>query len=395
MDTPETIDRAPLAGRTILQVIPALEAGGAERTCVEMAAAIVEVGGRALVASRGGRMADAVKSAGGVHVSLPLDSKNPVQILLNVQKISKLIKSQSIDLVHARSRAPAWSALLAARKHNLPFVTTYHGAYGQTHGLKRWYNSSMTRGDIVVANSAFTADAIAHEMKHRKGRVEIIHRGVDLAAFSPDKVRPERRRAMRAGWGLKPDDIALVLPARLTPWKGQQVAIDALTHMTETPHSERLTLVLVGDPAGKPDYAVHLRDMVRQAELGERVVFAGHCGDMPAVYAAADVVIVPSTRPEAFGRTIAEAGAMARVVIATDHGGARETVIHGETGFLVEPGDTEALAKSIERVLALPDTTADAMATAAQQRITENFSLQKMTSATIAAYCEALAAPLG
>ncbi|MBB5517277.1 glycosyltransferase family 4 protein [Amphiplicatus metriothermophilus] len=385
---------------TVLQVIPALDAGGAERTTLEIARAIVEAGGRALTASRGGRLAGEIEAAGGRVVSMPVHSKNPLTIWANRARLLDLVRREGVDLVHARSRAPAWSALWAARAAGIPFVTTYHGAYRANGPLKRFYNSAMVRADLVIANSAFTAAAIRAQYDLPPGRLAVIPRGADLDHFDPAGVSPERVEALRRAWGLpaRAAMFALLLPARLTPWKGHETAIAALARMVVNEPSSRdagnqpvLQLIFAGGAQGRGDYAARLRAECEKRGVRSMVHFVGHCADMPAAYALADVVLAPSLRPEAFGRTAVEAGAMARPVIAADHGGARETVIDGETGVLVPPNDPEALADAIREIAAMPAPARARMGATARARVAEKFSTAAMCAATLEAYRALLA----
>jgi glycosyltransferase involved in cell wall biosynthesis len=379
--------------RTVLQVIPALDAGGAERTTVEMTAAIVAAGGRALVATAGGRLAAEVEKAGGQVIAMPVQSKNPLTILANRGRLIRLIRAQGVDIVHARSRAPAWSALMAARATGAAFVTTHHGAYGAGSALKRLANSAMARADLVIANSDYTAGLI--RASYSVGdRLKVIHRGADLAAFDPARVDASRIAALTAQWGLAPrPGLVLLLPGRLTDWKGHEVAIGAaslLKERGETRVPDGFRLVFAGDDQGRTAYSQSLLRGVSELGLERMIRWVGHCGDMPAAYALSDIVLSPSTRPEAFGRVAAEAGAMGRVAIGADHGGARETIVDGETGFLVEPGSAEALAEAIARASALGVEGRAAMGAKARDRIARQFSVAAMTDATIKAYIELL-----
>ncbi len=384
-----TYKRAMAFSKTILQVIPAMEAGGAERTTLEMTCAIIKAGGGAIVATSGGRMTGAVEAAGGRVALLPVQSKNPLEIVANASRLSALIRAENVDLIHARSRAPAWSALLAARRTQIPFVTTWHGAYRAGTPWKRLYNSAMARGDLVIANSAFTAAAI-RAAGDPGARLKIIHRGADIDEFNPQRVTQSRIEAIEGTWALgTPRPFALLLPARLTDWKGHGLAIEALRRLTTAGRSGAdgdLRLIFVGDAQGRGGFASSLLRRVEDLGLERMIRFAGHCDDMPAAYAAADAVLSPSTRPEAFGRVAAEAGAMGRVAIAANHGGARETIADADTGFLVEPGSADALADAIRRTIDLGADGRAAMGARARSRITQSFSTAAMTAATLAAY---------
>lgn len=383
---------------TVLQVIPALESGGAERTTVEMAQAIVAAGGKALVATSGGRMSGEVEKAGGRVIQLPVASKNPLTILANSGRLAEILRREQVDIIHARSRAPAWSAFFAAKATGAAFVTTYHGAYRAASPAKRFVNSVMARGDLVIANSDFTAAAI--RAAYPVGdRLKVIPRGADLCEFNPLAISGERIGALRTRWGLGENGSALVLllPGRLTDWKGHDVAITALAGAMAavTGVSPSFQLIFAGDEQGRGDFAGSLMRRVNELGLQQMIRWVGHCDDMPAAYALADMALAPSTRPEAFGRGAVEAGAMGTVAIASNHGGARETIIDGETGFLVEPGSADALAEAISKAAALGPEGRRAMGEKARARIVSHFSAQAMTAATLDAYRDLLARRAG
>ncbi len=310
-------ERASLAGRTILQIIPRLDAGGAERTTIDVAAALVRAGARALVASEGGRLASELQAVGGVLTPFPAATKNPLSMALNVPRLARLIEEEQVDLVHARSRAPAWVALGACRKTRRPFVTTYHGAYSGRSSLKLRYNSVMARGDVVIANSQFTADAIERLYPFARGRLLVIARGTDLGRFAPSAVDRGRVLRLRESWGVAPHERVVLLAARLTEWKGQRVLIEAARLLKERGLAD-VRYVLAGDTQGRDAYARDLDARIRRAGLEGVVLRVGHCVDMPAALVAASVVAVPSTAPEAFGRSAVEAQAMGAMVVVSD-----------------------------------------------------------------------------
>lgn len=380
-----------LTGQTILQVIPDLAAGGAERTTVEMAEAICSAGGRALVASAGGRLEAALSEVGGELIHMNAASKNPLTIRKNTGVIEKIIADEAVTLIHARSRAPAWSAYVAANRTNTPFVTTYHGAYSGRTGLKKRYNSVMARGDLVIANSEWTAAHVMAIHHTDPKRIVTIPRGVDFAAFDPAEVNDARIEAMKSAWQIDPGDTRLVfvLPGRLTRWKGQSLAIDALGAL-ESCERERIHLVLAGDDQGRKGYVTELEDKIIAHKLGGTVSIVGHTNDMPAAYMVADVVIAPSTRPEAFGRVAAEASAMAKPVIVADHGGQRETVIEGQTGTRAEPGSVPALTACIRTLTNLRPDARAAMGDAGQTYVRQHFSKKQLQTATLNVYARLL-----
>ncbi len=370
----------------ILQVIPSLDAGGAERSCIEIARALAHAGFRALVASEGGRLETELRAAGGELVRLPLDTKSPARMLANAMALRELVRKEKVRLIHARSRAPAWSALVAARTAHVPFVTTYHGIYNAGNALKRFYNSVMAKGDIVIANSQWTADHVGKEHRIDPARIAVIPRGVDLSRFDPHAVAPARVEEMRANWGVPPGTKIILLPGRLTRWKGQELLIEALTRLKQHGGLSKVCAVLAGDAQGRDSYVRELQALATLRRLQDSVSIPGHVSDMPAAYLAADIVVSASTDPEAFGRVAAEAGAMGRPVIATDHGGARETVVANASGLLVPPGNADALATAIAAILALTPEERAAIGAKGRAHIVAHYSLENMCAATLAVY---------
>jgi glycosyltransferase involved in cell wall biosynthesis len=388
--------RAALSGRTVLQVIPRLDAGGAERTTIDVAAALVRAGARALVASEGGRLASELQAVGGLLAPFPAATKNPLAMAANVARLARLIVEERVDIVHARSRAPAWVALGASRKTGRPFLTTYHGAYSGRSGLKLLYNSVMARGDVVIANSQFTADEIARLYPFARGRLSVIPRGTDLTRFAPNAVERGRVARLREAWGVAPHERVVLVAARLTEWKGQKVLIEA-ARLLKARGLEEVRCILAGDPQGREAYARELDARIEEGGLAGVVSRVGHCVDMPAALVAATVVAVPSTAPEAFGRSAVEAQAMGAMVIVADSGAASETVLAPpqtpaalRTGWRVPAGDALALADAIESALALGATARDAIAQRARAHVERQFSLEQMTQKTLAAYLSVL-----
>ena len=387
---------ASLVGRTVLQIIPRLDAGGAERTTIDVAAALAEAGARPLVATEGGRLISELQANGGVWAPFPAKTKNPLAMALNVYRLVRLIREEKVDLVHARSRAPAWVALGAARLTNTPFVTTYHGSYAGQSVLKVLYNSVMARGDAVIANSQFTADRILRMHPFAADRIHVIHRGTDFRAFMPEQVDAERVARLRQSWGLAPDDRIVLLAARLTGWKGQKVLIEA----TKLLMAQGLTdtkFVLAGDDQGRDSYVRDLRSQIAAAGLTDIVKLPGHCTDMPAAYLTSAVVTVPSTEPEAFGRAAVEAQAMGAPVVVSELGAVPETVLappqvspQARTGWHVPPGDARALADALAHALALEETARESLAHRARAHVQSHFSLERMCARTLDIYAAAI-----
>jgi glycosyltransferase involved in cell wall biosynthesis len=379
---------------TILQIVPQLDAGGAELSAVEIAEAVVRAGGRAMVLSEpGGRLAPRVTAAGGEVIAFPAATKNPLELLANARAIARKVAAEGVDLIHARSRAPAWSALWAARRAEIPFVTTYHGAYNETNALKRLYNSVMARGDVVIANSRYTADLIASRYGTPRERLDVIHRGVDAGAFDPQAVAPDRVAELRRRWGLAPELRVILQAARLTRWKGQGVLIDALARLRQRGGLQGAVAILAGDAQGRDGYVKELQAQIERLELMQHVRLVGHVEDIAAAYAASHVTVVASIEPEAFGRTAIEAAALACPVIATNIGAPPETVMaqptvvqQKTTGWLVPANDPGVLAHALAAALALEPAERLAIGTRARRHVLANFTTETMQRRTLAVY---------
>ena len=369
----------------ILQVLPALRSGGVERGTLEIAEAQIAAGFRAIVASAGGEMVPALEALGAKHITLPLTAKTPWAIWRNAAALAALGQAEGVALIHARSRAPAWSALIAARRLGLPFVTTYHGAYNEGFPGKRLYNSVMARGDRVIAISHFIADLIRARHGVAESRLRVIPRGVDPRRFDPALVSPARLAALRAAWGVAEGQPIIMLPARVTRWKGQMVLVEAMAQLP----GDALAL-LVGDAAERPAFQAELQARIAGLGLQDRVRLVGHATDMPAALMLADVVVHASTDAEAFGRTVIEAQAMARPVIASDLGAPRETVAEGITGWRTPPGDAAALAAALSRALAMTDSERAALGARARAAVLSGYTTAAMQAATMATYRELL-----
>jgi glycosyltransferase involved in cell wall biosynthesis len=378
---------------TILQIIPQLDAGGAELSAVEIADAVVRAGGRAIVLAEPGRLAADIAEVGGEVMPFPAATKNPIRMLANAGAIARIVGREHVDLVHARSRAPAWSALRAARRTGVRFVTTYHGAYGEKNALKRLYNSVMARGDVVIANSRYTARLIADRYATPGARIEVIPRGVDVRKFDPDAIAPARVDALRASWGVAADQPVILQAARLTGWKGQPVLIEAAAKLQADGRLGSAVVVLAGDPQGRTAYVRTLQEQVDRLGLKDRVRLVGHVEDVAAAFRAAHVTVVASTEPEAFGRTAIEAAAVGCPVIATDIGAPPETVraepaVSAEaiTGWLVPAGNADALAARLADALALAPAARRELGQRARRHVLGTYTVEAMQRRTLAVY---------
>ncbi len=365
-----------------------MDSGGAEQTALDIAAAIVKAGGRSLVATSGGRLLDKLKAAGAEVLPLPLNTKNPLKLLINTFRLSNSIDEYNVDIVHARSRAPAWSAYFAARMRNTPFLTTYHGIYRGRSFWKQYYNSIMIKGDRVIANSSFTADSIAKLYRLPPQKIVTIPRGVNVTEFDPEAVSIQRQKRVLSEWGHAKDSGRIILlPGRYSKWKGQTVLIKAAHHLRSLGRSD-FVCILAGDSRGRSTFDKSLRATIETLGLEEIVKIVGHCSDMPAALAVSTAVVSAFTEPEAFGRVAIEAQAMSKPVVVTDHGGARETVVNGETGWRVTPGDPHALALALDAILGMSPEVRKKFGIAGRNRVSKYYSVSQMCDKTISLYKE-------
>ena len=379
----------------ILQIIPQLETGGAELSAIEITEAVVRAGGRMIVASRGGRLASQVVDAGGELLDFPAATKNPVKLIANARKLAAIMRREKVALIHARSRAPAWSALMAARNTDTPFVTTYHGAYSENGWLKNRYNSVMARGDVVIANSKYTAGLIRSRYGIPDERLRVIYRGVDVERFDPAAVSSDRRAALRKVWGVAEGARIILQAARMTSWKGHDHLIEAVAMLDARGALGDAVVVMAGDPQGRESYMRDLTALIDARGLAGKVLLVGHCADMPAAFALAHVAVVGSDgkTPEAFGRAAAEAQAAARPVIAADFGAPPETVrsvphvpARETTGWLVAPADPDALGRALGEALDLDQTDHAEMGSRARKHVLARFTDEAMKRQTLAIY---------
>ena len=378
---------------TILQIIPELDTGGAELSTIEIADAITSAGGRAIVLTEGGRLVQRLRDTGAEVQFFPAAAKMPFRLLWNAHRIANVIRRDGVDLVHARSRAPAWSALMAARHTGVPFVTTYHGAYSEKSDAKRLYNSVMARGDVVIANSHYTSDLIRMRYGTPLAKLRVIYRGVDGRLFDPVNVAPERVAAVRKRWGIDDSKRVILHAARLTAWKGQKVVIAAAEQLSRQRDLDDTVFILAGDAQGRGSYRSALAAQIYAAGLEERVRIVGHEDDMAAAFRAAHVAVVASVEPEAFGRAATEAQVMATPVIATDIGAPPETVLgrpgvsaHRATGWLVPPADPQRLAEALAEALAMTPDEHARMGARARTHVLNAFSLKQMKQQTLQVY---------
>lgn len=371
--------------KTILQVVPALISGGVERGTLEIAKKIIDSGNESIVISAGGPLVEPLEKAGSRHIIMNVASKNPIIIWCNARKIADIIRAHNVDIVHARSRAPAWSCYMSAKATGIKLITTFHGIYNFKSSIKKYYNSVMTEGRNVIAVSNFVKKHIIDNYKIDEKKITVIHRGVNHHEFSQKKLSKELLAKFKEKYRVPTDTPVILLPSRMTKWKGHMVLIDALEKIKHL----NFYCIMAGDLAKHPAYVARIKDKIHEYKIQNRIQLFGNEPNMIALYGISDIVLSTSIEPEAFGRTIIEAQSMEKIVIATNIGGASETIEDGVTGFHVPPNDSDALAKKIEDCLSnIGSKQSKDITSKARKTASENFSLDLMLKSTLSIYDE-------
>lgn len=366
----------------IVQVLPRLVRGGVERGTLEMAQAITEAGGRAIVVSGGGPMVRHLQRIGATHHTLPVGSKNPLSWSGIRRRLRALLEAEQADLVHVRSRMPALIALPAARALGIPNVSTVHGRFQAQNFGKRFFNAKLLTADHVIAISYYVKSQIESQFGTLDGRLSVIQRGVDIDVFDPAAVPQARIVRFVDSIALPEDQPVIMLPARATGWKGQEVLLQALSKIAD----RQFHCVLLGAADGRRSFTERLTDIGIKLGLEGRFRLTPSVDDMPAALMAADIVVMPSITPEPFGRVALEAQAMGRLAVAFDHGGAAESIIPGKTGWLARAVDADSLAASIAEALDMSATARRKMAIETRAHIASRFSVSDMCGATLKVY---------
>ena len=369
---------------SVLQVLPHLNSGGLVSGAVEISEALQKTGMNSFVASAGGRREREITKAGGKVINFSLGSKNPIIMLLNVYKLSRIIKKYKINIIHARSRAPAWSAYFAAKKMGIPFVTTFHGTYSIQNKLKKKYNSIMVKSDRVIAISRFINNHILSNYNIDKDKIVTIHRGINIERFNYLKVADERLISLLNIFNIPEDSFVVLLPGRITRWKGHILLIEAIFKLQRSD----IICLFVGDSQGRNKYYAELEKILDKFKLKNNFRIIPNQSDMATIYKLADVVVSSSLDPEAFGRVIVEAQAMGRPTISANHGGGSEIIIDGLTGWLFKPGDADDLSDKINKALSLNKDNRDKLAINAIKRAKLNFNNEIMCAKTLQVYAE-------
>ena len=369
---------------SVLQVLPHLNSGGLVSGAIEVSEALQKRGMRSFVASEGGRREREIIRTGGKVFNFSLGSKNPLIIFLNIYKLSKIIKKYNINIIHARSRAPAWSAYFAAKKMGIPFVATFHGTYSIQNNLKKKYNSIMIKADKVIAISSFINKHILSNYKVDQEKIVTIHRGINIEKFDYLKVSNERLIAFSKKFNIPEDTFVILLPGRITRWKGHILLIEAIYKLQRSD----IICLFVGDLQGRNKYLAELNKTIEKFKLKNNFRIISNQSDMSVIYKLSNVVVSASIEPEAFGRVVAEAQAMGRPTVAVNHGGAPEIIIDGVTGWLFRPGDANDLADKINKALNLNIDDRKKMSVKAIERATLNFNNEMMCTKKLNIYAE-------
>lgn len=372
----------------ILQVVAALNEGGVERGTLEMARYTVSQGAISLVASNGGRLVAELESFGGKHYQLPLASRTPWSVVFSACKLAKIIQQNDVDLVHARSRAPAWAALIACRMTNTKLITSFHGVHKIQNRLKWFYNSVMVRGERVIAISEYIRTHIIDNYHVDYEHIDVAPRGFEPEIFNPEKFDNKDKQELKCSLGIKEGVPIISLPGRLTRLKGQAVFLKALAKLKDIPWHA----LLIGGAGKKISYEQELKDLVNDLGITDRVHFLGSCSDIARYYHLSDIVVSSSTEPEAFGRVAVEAQAMCKPIIASAHGGSLETIKDGLTGWLYCPSDIEDLAEKIRHALSAC-VCLETIGGAGRDWVAERYTVEKMCRAEWLAYSSVLQAP--
>jgi len=373
----------------VLQVIPKLGYGGAETGCYDLAHYLSENNCESYIVTSGGELLKFIDKKKVKLIRLPVHSKNPILIFLNSIILILIILFFNISIVHARSRAPAWACLFATKITRRKFVTTFHGTYNFKNSIKKFYNSIMVRSDLIIAGSNFIFSHINKnyfEYLGKKKKFLVIFRGINIDYFDPSTTTESDEDKLFKKWELTVGKKIILMPGRLTSWKGQETFIEALNIVNKELGYEKIYGIILGNNQGRDIYKKKLLRLVEQYRLNKQIKFVENCKIMPLAYKISDIVVSASIEPEAFGRVAVEAQSMKKPIIASNIGGSRETIIDDKTGFLFEVGSALSLSKKIIEVLQLDETTLKSMGNEGRKNITKKFNVEKMCFSTYAEY---------
>jgi len=373
----------------ILQVIPRLGYGGAETGCYDLAHYLYENNCQSFIVTSGGELIKYIDKKKVKLIRLPVHSKNPILIILNSIILIFIILFYNISLVHARSRAPAWSCLFATKITRKKFVTTFHGTYNFKNKIKKFYNSVMLRSNLIIAGSNFIFSHINTKYKEYlniKKKFLVIFRGINIDYFDPSTTLEVDENQLLLEWKIKRDKKIILMPGRLTTWKGQELFIEALNLVNKELGYEAFYAVILGNDQGRDVYKKKIKRLAEQYRLSNQLKFIQHCKNMPLAYSVADIIVSASIEPEAFGRVAVEAQSMKKPIIASDIGGSNETIVNNKTGFLFDSGNSKSLSKKLIEVLNLDKSTLNFMGIEGRKNIISKFNVEKMCFSTYSEY---------
>lgn len=375
--------------KRILQIIPSMEIGGAERTVLEITAFLKNTNYTSLVLTSGGKLIKDLEKLNIEVVQYPIDKKNPLLIIKNIIELKKLFIEKNIDLIHVRSRAPAWSAIFAARSLKIPIVTTWHGHVSNSSWFKKKYNSIMHKGNALIANSNYTAENINKIYKIDKDKIDIIPRGVNTEKFKASNFSDEEKIKIKKEWKVfDQNKIILLLPARLTRWKGHEVVIKAIGLLKNEEFFKNIVCLFAGNQKGSERYIQNLKETIASLSLDDKIKLIGQVENMPLAYQVSNIILSPSIQPEPFGRIPIEAQASGKIIISSNAGAVKETIKSGQdsTGFKVKPNNSEELAHQIKSVIKMKDEDLQEIKERAILNVKNNFSLETMCKKTLEVY---------
>jgi glycosyltransferase involved in cell wall biosynthesis len=373
----------------VLQVIPELGYGGAETGCYDLAHYLAEENCSSYIITSGGKLIKFINKKKVRVIRLPVHSKNPILILFNSLVISLIVLFFNIDIVHARSRAPAWSCFISCFFTRRKFVTTFHGTYNFSNVVKKYYNSIMLRSKLIIAGSNFVFKHINENYKKylkTKNKLLVIFRGINLEYFNNKNISEQKKLETMQKWNIQENKFIILLPGRLTRWKGQENFIEAINLLIENYQKNDFHAIILGSDQGRNVYTKRLQNLVSRYNLTKKIQFIQHCSEMPIAYSIASIVVSSSIEPEAFGRVAVEAQAMKKLIIASDIGGSKETIINGKSGFLYKADDPRELAKFINNSMEFDGEALYLMGNEGRKNVSKKFDVENMCQTTLREY---------
>jgi len=373
----------------VLQVIPKLGYGGAETGCYDLAHYLPENNCSSYIVTSGGELLKFVDQKKVKLIKLPVHSKNPILMLFNSIALIFIILFYNISIVHARSRAPAWSCLIATKITKRKFVTTFHGTYNFKNSIKKLYNSVMVRSNLTIAGSNFIFSHIKNNYSkylNLKKKFLVIFRGINVDYFDPSTTLEVEEDKLLSSWGLTRNKKLILMPGRLTSWKGQEIFIEALNLVNKELGHQSFYAVILGGDQGRDIYTKKIKRLAEQHRLTPQLKFVEHCKNMPLAYKISNLVVSASIEPEAFGRVAIEAQSMEKPIIASDIGGSNETIVNNVSGFLFNSSDPESLSKKIIQVLNLDESRLKLIGIEGRKNIIKKFNVEKMCFSTYSEY---------